>query len=324
MKISSALVALYICLTACAMKPKIEWDASMPRIHNIAPDFIEYWDRVKGKSQFDQLSFLESDFFPKFSHFYNYKIEKWKKAGRLPIEELSKALKEYPQIETEFKKKTNEISDNLNSAMDSFLKSVPDLNKNFDIYVTHSFGEMDGGTRKIGDKIYFVLGIDGMVKYHKDFKSEVPFLHHELFHIYHGQFLPDEQVLWIALWAEGLATYASEQLNPSASMTDLMLDVPEGIVSRIDKNLDYHWVDLTKKLTSTSNADYEAYFLMSSRDKKIVPRSGYYLGYLIAKEIGKTKSIPEMAQMKQDEILPMLKSAIEKVQKDQTKGVFKN
>jgi hypothetical protein len=70
---------------------------------------------------------------------------------------------------------------------------------------------------------------------------------------------------------------------------------------------------LTKKLTSRSDADYEAYFLMSSKDKKIVPRAGYYLGYLIAKEIGKTKSVSDMAQMKPGEILPLLKTTIEKL-----------
>ncbi len=324
MRITGALIAVCVCLTACATKSKIERDANMPRIHNMAPDFIEYWGRVKEKSLPEQVSVLKSDFSPKFPEFYNYKIEKWKKVGRTPDEELGKTLKEYPQIEADFIKKTNEITTNLSSTMDSFLKSVPGLNKDFDVYITHSFGDMDGGTRKIGDKVYFILGIDGMVKYHKGFNSEIPFFHHELFHVYHGQYLPEDQVMWIALWAEGLATYASEKLNPDASMKDLMLDLPEGMVSRIDKNLDYHWADLTKKMTSRSDADYEAYFLMSSKDKKIVPRAGYYLGYLIAKEIGKTKSVPEMAQLKPDEILPLLKAAIEKVRKGKTKGIFKN
>lgn len=107
-------------------------------------------------------------------------------------------------------------------------------------------------------------------------------------------------------------------------MKDLILDNPEGMVSTIDINLEYHWTDLTNKLTSKIDADYETYFLLSSKNKNIVPRAGYYLGYLIAKEIGETKSISEMAQMKHTEILPLIKWTIDKLRKEKVKGTFKN
>ena len=290
-------------------------EVSAPRIHNMAPDFIAYWNRVKAMPTDEQVRFLKSDFFPKFPEFYKYKIQKWKKNGIMPDEELAKHLNEFHQLEAEFVLKTTEITSNLNSTMASFIKSVPGLNKDFDIYITHSFGEMDAGTRRIEDKIYFILGVDAMVKYHKGFSTETPFFHHELFHVYHGQFLPEEEILWVALWAEGLATYASEQLNPNASMKDLMLDLPEGMICEIDANINYYWMDLTKRLTSKSEVDYETYFLLSSKHKNIVRRAGYYLGYLLAKEIGRTRSVPEMAQMRSDEILPLLKATIAKIQK---------
>lgn len=281
-----------------------------PRVHNFAPAFIEFWDKVESKSLDEQLAALKKDFFPNFPQFYEYKIEKWKKIGKNPDEVLKKQLAEFPKIKDEFVKKTNEITNNLDSTLESFVTAVPGLDRNFDVYITHSFGDMDGGTRKIGDKTYFIFGIEGMVKYHKGFTSEIPFFHHELFHIYHGQYLPEDHIIWLSLWAEGLATYASEKLNPKASQKDLMLDLPEGMVRDIHKSISFHWNDLNSKLTSTNDIDYETYFLFSSKDKKVVKRAGYYLGYLIAKEIGKTKSISEMAQLKSDEILPLIKKAI--------------
>ncbi len=312
------VVLASILFSGCSATLKTS-DVSAPRIHNMAPDFIAYWNRVKAMPSGEKISFLKSDFFPKFPEFYRYKIQKWEKNGKMPDEELAKHLDEFHQLEAEFVQKTKEITSNLNSTMASFIKSVPGLNKDFDIYITHSFGEMDGGTRRIGDKIYFILGVDGMIKYHKDFSSEIPFFHHELFHVYHGQYLPEEDILWVALWAEGLATYVSEQLNPQASMKDLMLDLPEGMIGKIQANIDYHWMDLTEKLTSKNEVDYETYFLLSSKDKKIVKRAGYYLGYLLAKEIGRTRSVPQMAQMRSDEILPLLKATIGKIQKLKSK-----
>lgn len=308
----SVLLLMFV-MIGCAVAVKKNQVVEGPRVHNLAPEFIEFWKSVESELPEIQLKKLKSEFFPKFSVFYEYKIEKWKKAGKNADEEMLKHLKEFPEMKAEFIRKTEELSKNLNDTLEIFVKSFPDLNKDFDVYVTHSFGDMDGGTRKIGDEIYFILGIDGMVKYHKGFASEVPFFHHELFHIYHGQFLPEDKVMWIALWAEGLATYASEKLNPRATLTDLMLDFPVGMVKDINKSAAYHWNDLSSKLTSRKDDDYESYFLFSSKNKKITKRAGYYLGYLIAKEIGKTKSVVDLAKMDAKEILPMLEAEMAKM-----------
>lgn len=107
---------------------------------------------------------------------------------------------------------------------------------------------MDGGTRQFGDKSYFILGLDGMVKYHKGFTSEVPFFHHELFHVYHSQYLTEEMTFWVGLWGEGLATYAAERLNPQASLEELMLS--KSMVAQVNKNLGFYWQDLLSKLES--------------------------------------------------------------------------
>lgn len=303
-----------ILLMGCAMTSKKEVHNDGPRVHNLAPAFVELGNSIEGKPIDEQLKQLKSNFFPKFPEFYQYKIDKWKKAGKNPDEELIKQLEEYPQIKTEFAQKTQDISASLEDTIKSFTQTFPDLDKNFDVYVTHSFGEMDGGIRTIGGKNIFILGIDGMVKYHKGFTSEVPFFHHELFHVYHGQFLPDTQSIYLSLWSEGLATYISKKLNPNASLREMLLGLPEGMTEDIRKEWDYHWKNLTSKLTSTKDDDYETYFLFSSKHKKIIKRAGYYLGYLIAEEIGKTKSISEMAKMSPNEVLPLMKKAIQTIQ----------
>ncbi len=208
MKLLALMLVFFCTATSCSTTPT-NTDAIGPRIHNIAPDFIKYWGRAQGMPSAKKIRLLKSEIFPMFPEFYHYKTQKWEKDGKSADEELAKHLTEFKQMETDFVKKTNEITTHLRTTMASFMKSVPGLNKDFDIYITHSFGEMDGGTRKIGEKMYFVLGVDGMVKYHKGFSSEIPFFHHELFHVYHGQYLAEEEVLWVALWAEGLATLVS-------------------------------------------------------------------------------------------------------------------
>ncbi len=283
-----------------------------PIVHNLAPDFLQLWETIESKSINEQVVAVKENFLPKFPEFYRYQIKNWKK----PNAELKKQIAEFPMIKDEFSKKTRQITMDLDSALQTFVAAFPDFDRNFEVYVTHSFGEMDGGTRTIDGTDYFILGIDGMVKYHKGFHSEIPFFHHELFHVYHSQYVKGEKALWAALWAEGLATYVSEKLNPESTHKEMMLDVPEGMVTKIENDIDFYWNDLRNKLRSNSKDDYAKYFLMSAQKSRITIRSGYYLGYLLAKEIGKTKTLSEMAKMKPKSILPMLERKIDELAKE--------
>jgi hypothetical protein len=277
-----------------------------PRVHNYAIEFIKHYETIKSFPISKQVQLTKKDFFSRFPTFYDYKINKWKKEDKDPDKQIEQFLTEYPSYKETFIKKTNEITTNLDSSLASFIREFPELDRNFEIYITHSFGEMDGGTRKINGELYFIFGIDGMTKYHKGFKSELPFFHHELFHIYHTQYISKDDEIFVPLWAEGLATDASEKLNPKTSPMDLMLDIPEGMIEAINEDRKYHWNKLLSKIDSTGEEDYEMFFLFSSKDKRLVKRSGYYLGYLLAKEIGKDMTISEMAQLEKAKLRELI------------------
>jgi hypothetical protein len=42
---------------------------------------------------------------------------------------------------------------------------------------------------------------------------------------------------------------------------------------------------------------YRAFFLGNSTRKDLLPRSGYYVGFLIARELGQSHSLQQLAQM---------------------------
>ena len=56
---------------------------------------------------------------------------------------------------------------------------------------------MDGGTREFGDQFFLIFGVDSIAKYHKllNYDQKAPFLHHELFHVYHRQFYKEGDTL---------------------------------------------------------------------------------------------------------------------------------
>jgi len=307
-------ITLFLCfkLSSCSLGGNEKKESHGPRIHNTATIFIDYWNKVESLPIEHKLQQFKSLVVPHFPTFYAYKKMKWENQGKVANNEFKKHLEEYPKLKKEFEIKNEQISKSLENSLVTFREHFPDLNPDFDIYIAHSFGEMDGGTRQIGEDWYFILGIDGMVNYHKGIQNEVPFFHHELFHVLHSQYFKEEQVIWVALWAEGLATYVSEKLNPNASIEDLMLG--QDLVRDVNKSLDKHWINLHSNLESTTDKDYETYFLVSSKNPSIVKRAGYYLGYLLAKEVGKTKTINEMAKMSKSEVLPLIQKTIKTLQ----------
>ncbi len=74
-----------------------------------------------------------------------------------------------------------------------------------------------------------LIGLDGLARFHGTDAPLGVILSHELFHLYHFQVSPlpknpDDLPLYRLLWQEGLAVYASQQLNPGASLGDVLLD----------------------------------------------------------------------------------------------------
>jgi hypothetical protein len=76
------------------------------------------------------------------------------------------------------------------------------------------------------------------------------------------------------LWAEGMATYVSERLNPSASELDLSL-VPLGMVRQADDRRGRLAADFLRRLESTAEKDATLYFNnTNSKDAFVPTRAG--------------------------------------------------
>lgn len=118
---------------------------------------------------------------------------------------------------------------------------------------------------------------------------ELPaFFHHELFHIYQAQLIgaampPDAtQPLSWALWMEGLASYVSWKLNPTLTAPEIFWiprDMEEQMKPKLAEAARLLLVDLD------GHENYNLWFMGGSNPPGLPSRSGYYLGYLMAKHL---------------------------------------
>jgi uncharacterized protein YjaZ len=185
-----------------------------------------------------------------------------------------------------------------------FADSFSDFRCDFPIYLMDALGQLDGAGRVVDGKPSLVIGVDTLAQENPGQLSA--FLAHEYFHRYHfraagfSDDAGDRQAIWRVLWAEGLATYVSLKLTPEATLPDALL-LPADLEERAKPKLG----EIAHRLlASLGQVDPTTYKLLFTYGNKEAPaaglpwRSGYYAGYCVAHELGKTRSIATLAHLK--------------------------
>ncbi len=151
----------------------------------------------------------------------------------------------------------------------------------------------------MNDSPALLFGVDVIARIHPQDELGA-FFDHELFHMYHRQITGmgggRGDPLYRALWEEGLATYVSGVLNPRVSESAI-LGRPKDLAARAKPQLPQIARELLQNMDSTSPDLYQTCFLGNSARKDIPPRSGYYVGLLIARELGKSHNLQQLAEM---------------------------
>jgi hypothetical protein len=269
----------------------------VPRLHNATMVFTEFWDANKDKAPAEQVAAFKAQVAPAFPGFY--KAERFK-SFLTPAqydERIEKAIKEFPTIRASYVTKAQQFGAELPKFIATFKTAFPDFQPPEDIYVLHSLSEMDGGFRTIDGKATMIFGVDSMARIHGN-NNESAFFHHELFHAYHHPYVAscDGAGIWSNLWTEGLASYVAHVLNPGASDREMLLDLPDDMATRTRAVLPQALAHVESVLDKDDDETYENLFLLRGKGE-LPKRSGYYLGYLIAKDAGKTRTVQELAKM---------------------------
>jgi len=223
-------------------------------------------------------------------------------------------LKAYPGQREKIIAVSREFQKLFGPARASFTKAFGPVSSSQPVYLLHSLGEMDGGTRDDlkGGKSTLLFGADVIAKIHYG-HDMTPFFHHELFHVYHEPLMKDCEATWCSLWEEGLATYVATKLNPAAGDAALMLDQPAPIRPAVDANLTGAICASKPLLPSEREEDYSKLFYGNKHLEGFPARMGYYLGYLVAADLGKTRTLKELAAMKPTEVKPLIDASFDRM-----------
>jgi uncharacterized protein YjaZ len=136
-----------------------------------------------------------------------------------------------------------------------------------------------------------------------DFKSDVEVLMaHELFHVHHFEQVTEMgKIFSVALWTEGLASYASGEIAGVEDLAEILMDSTLAAGCQNAETV-HQWAQEFRAIAELSEEVpeaeelYRAWFLMP--ESQPVKRRGYCVGYHVAKRVAASGvSLSEMAHL---------------------------
>ena len=262
---------------------------------DLATPYESFWDESRNLPAAERVAAFKTRFETLLPGFFRAERVGWMTNEQYDAE-IARSFERFPAIRGRYTAITTGFARLIAPAHESFARAFPDLRPIGRVYIVHSVGELDGGTRTISGESHLVFGADVMAQVH-DFSDETPFFHHELFHVYHAQFFSGCEEMWCAVWSEGLATVAAQSLSPRATDAQLLLTSPRPIRPEVERNRDAAVCAVASRLDSKDAADYAALFSNGPGLTDLPPRVGYFIGYLVAKEAAGHRSVKQLAHM---------------------------
>ncbi len=295
------------------------WSAPSSRaapftIHDFTPDFWRFWEAARNQPIEQQEKLWQQLYVAPHQAVFDdlarpCKVEfgpGWAQAHYFP---------NLPRVVPQIRAMVAGLPHQLDQANRRFLKTFPDMRWSGDIYVMASGFCFNGRAQTIRGRSALLFGVDSAAVLGQ--RNLIPVMQHELFHRYNFQFFDYKPSsgypLWTTLWAEGMATYVSELLNPGASDTDLG-NVPLGMVQQVDDRRGKLAAAFLQRFDSTAEKDASVWFNdIRSKDRFVPPRGGYQLGVLVVRDLARQYPIQTMAHWSQTEAKPKVRAALERI-----------
>jgi hypothetical protein len=309
------ILAVFFASIFASAAPAASGTSAQLRLIDLTDDYERAWKHAQKLPEAQRVSYFKGTFAVLLPGFYDAK--RWSEFGVTPDDydrSLAKKLAGYPDKRSGIKRVSAQFKSLFQPARQNFEGAFGPMRGYPPIYLVNAHGEFDGGTRELPAGVRLIFGADVIDKLYRD-KPIQPFFHHELFHLLHARTFRQCPQLWCSLWAEGLATYVASSLNPTADDAALLLTEPKPIRQAVDSNREEAVCAVLSRFDSQKGEDYEPIFTGGSKSlgARLPPRFGYYVGLLVAQDLGKTRSLKQLADLDVAHALPLVRGALNKL-----------
>lgn len=309
MKESSIKLAISFLILLFGLVDDVRGQNTM--INDLVPDLFRYLERAPADRRASTQRFSEIVIQP------HPEIYRRPQIFKTDVDSLSVYLGALPRYLSQIRT----VHEQLRKAEGPVERALADLFPDLDrshlrVYLMLSLFRFDGKVPDDNPHI-LLLGVDGIARFHgTNFPIRV-LLSHELFHLYHFQVNPapkpvDDLPLYRQIWQEGLATYVSQQLNPEAPLSDILLD-PR--LARDGPELIPTFAQRLLPQLETADDSIAAEYLSYRKNQKLPPRMGYLIGLEVAKSLAAKKPLRELARLRGGALRVAMKREVAKLAK---------
>lgn len=285
---------------------------------SLLPEFDAFALRHANDEPADRVAAFERELAPVLPDFYAPRERTKEGYARQVAEELAA----YPVRRTKILAVGEAFNARLANADSRFRQFFPDFALTVPVYLLHSLGEMDGGTRTINGQTALIFGADIIALIH-DEGTIGPLFDHELFHTYHLRYFPECGQVWCNLWTEGLAVYVTARLNPGITDRALLLDSPVPLRAAVDAQFQLALQTVREALDDREGITAERMFQGGDDrgERQPLPRRfGYYVGYRVFERLAGERSLEALAKMPPEEVRPLIEQALKEMEEEAGKG----
>jgi hypothetical protein len=215
-------------------------------------------------------------------------------------------------------------------AWDRFAKAAPDLKPGATVFLLPAPRVAIGGSvRPLAGRDAVIFGTEEIGQVLDSRTGFDVLVHHELAHLYHMQVNPEVRRMiaevymppyavgrarmYEVLWLEGLAAYMSRALNPGAPDKEVLLS--ESVAPAVAASWPRIGAEIREHLDSSKKADIDLYLFDSDASGRIPRRTGYYVGMLIAEELAKESTFPELCRLAGPRLRAEVERALRRLEK---------
>jgi hypothetical protein len=265
------------------------------------PDFFATWDTDGAKPLAERVSAFRSKVIARHPGLFV-------RVGSLSDDDIGAYLtKVAPDIDS-MRALAASMTARVGAEVDRFRARYPDFVPSATLQLLPSLYHFNGQIRISPSGAFGIaFGIDTLARENSSEAQLGLEIDHELFHVYHGERLIavgadrfEEGIpIWFETWAEGLAAYASAEMNPplterEALGADLAAATPK-VRSSLACLIEVH-------LDGVDPKDGLQLFTGGSSPPGLPARGAYLVGYLIAEHLAKSSSLAALASLHDAEL----------------------
>ena len=275
---------------------------------DLMPGFWKFWDAAKSLPPAEQERLFEERVIAANQAAYDGVFHE---VSRPVPQVVGDALAKVPALEPDMRELSGRLSTELPRQIARFREAFPRFRCDTAVYFLYSAGAFDGATREVSGKDALMFGIDVIAQLKEQLS---PLVMHELFHVYHGERIPKAPATFYwQMWEEGLASYVSRRLDPDVPEDEVCCLPPAGPIDAARARI---VAGALERLDSDRPDDYRRYFLGGKEEFDIPHRSGYLLGYRIAAEAAKSRSLEQLAELPPSEVRELVESGLRRMQSE--------